>query len=63
MEVIVAETPKRESEKKTPHDVEYKKVPSTGGEDPRPPDPGDIEQGSKPSEVRDKGDKADRPNP
>jgi hypothetical protein len=51
------------AEKDTQHDVGKKHEPRTGGESPQPPDPSAIEQGTKPEELRDKADKADRPKP
>lgn len=45
------------------HDVDKTRVPSSGGERPNPPDPSKIEQGSKNPDVRDKGDRADKPTP
>jgi hypothetical protein len=47
----------------TEHDVPTTVEPATGGEVPHPPNPGSIEQGSKKPDVRDAGDKADRPSP
>jgi hypothetical protein len=48
---------------KTQHDVPKTTNPRTGGEVPHPPDPSDLEQGSKNPDVRDKGDRADKPTP
>jgi hypothetical protein len=47
----------------TQHDVDKTRVPSSGGERPDPPNPSKIEQGSKNPDVRDKGDRADKPSP
>ena len=47
----------------TPHDVKDTTNPRTGGENPHPPDPSTIPQGSKNPDVRDAGDRADKPNP
>jgi len=43
--------------KKTEHDIEKERVPSSGGDRPKAPDPSNIEQGSKNPDVRDKGDR------
>lgn len=48
---------------KTQHDVGKTTDPRSGGEHPKPPDPSNIEQGSKNPDVRDKGDRADTPTP
>jgi hypothetical protein len=48
---------------KSQHDVDMDKNPRTGGESPDPPNPSKIEQGSKNPDVRDKGDRADKPTP
>lgn len=45
------------------HDVKDTTNPRTGGEVPHPPDPKDIEQGTKNPDVRDKADKASNPTP
>lgn len=47
----------------TEHDVKDTKNPKTGGENPHPPNPSKIEQGSKNPDVRDAGDKAEHPSP
>lgn len=47
----------------TEHDVAKERIPSTGGERPDPPDPSRLEQGSKNPDVRDAGDRADKPKP
>ena len=49
--------------KKTQHDVGSTEHPRTGGQSPTRVDPSKIEQGTKPSELRDAGDKADAPKP
>lgn len=51
------------NERSTQHDVESTKNPRTGGEVPHPPNPSRLEQGSKNPDVRDSGDKADKPTP
>jgi hypothetical protein len=51
------------SESSTPHDVGKERDPRTGGDKPVTPNPAHIEQGSKNPDVRDAGDRADRPNP
>ena len=45
------------------HDVGKDRVPQSGGERPDPPDPSKIEQGSKNPDVRDAGDRSDKPTP
>ena len=48
---------------KTQHDVDGPRAPRTGGDIPKPPDPSKIEQGSKNPDVRNPGDRADKPTP
>jgi hypothetical protein len=47
----------------TEHDIDTTKNPRTGGGVPKVPNPQEIEQGSKNPDVRDAGDKADKPSP
>jgi len=49
--------------KSSEHDVKDTIDPRSGGEVPHPPNPSKIEQGSKNPDVRDRGDKADKPKP
>jgi hypothetical protein len=51
------------SKDKDQHDVKDTTNKRTGGEVPHPPKPSNIEQGTKPSEVRDEADRADAPKP
>ncbi len=45
------------------HDVKSTTNKKTGGDVPHPPDPSHVSQGTKNPDVRDAGDKADKPSP